>query len=354
MIHPPVQSEASSQRRVLLPKEVTLPTGLWPAETDCVHQLSGTAMGTRWCVQYVGPPLHDTAIVYKQAESVFDRIVQQMSHWEPNSHLSRFNRASPGTWHAIPHEFFHVLEKAIHVSRLTDGAYDVTIGRWIHAEGFGAESADFGPFEEVELLRGDSGCDNNKPGGWKRLRLDSQTKSIFQPGGLALNLSSIAKGYAVDLVSECLMSIGLHHHLIELGGELRGEGVKPNGQPWWCQVENTTNSESLPQTIVALNRLSVATSGDSVHYRVKQDGSRISHLLDPRSSQAASAEVVAVSVFLPSCMEADAWATALYILGAEEGIRSANRHRIPVLYTVRHGESFAQFASESLESLASD
>ncbi|AMV32069.1 Thiamine biosynthesis lipoprotein ApbE precursor [Pirellula sp. SH-Sr6A] len=311
-------------------------------------------MGTRWCVQYAAPPLHDAPVVYGQVEEVFGRIVQQMSHWEPSSNLSRFNRASPGTWHAIPHEFFQVLKKAIQISSLTDGAYDVTIGRWIHAEGFGAKSEDFGALTEMDPQKADSVSTDGKLGGWARLQLNSQTESIFQPGGLALNLSSIAKGYAVDLASDCLMSLGLLHHVIELGGELRGEGVKPNGQPWWCLVENTTNSESLPQTIVALNRLSVATSGDSVHHRAKEDGSRISHLLDPRSSQSASAEVVAVSVFLPSCMEADAWATALYILGAEEGIRSANRHRIPVLYTVRNGEGFGQIASEALESLESD
>lgn len=310
-------------------------------------------MGTRWCIHYAGAPLHDSALVYRKVEEVFDRIVQQMSHWDLHSDLSQFNRASPGTRHVIPQDFFYVLEKAIHVSSLTDGAYDVTIGRWIHAEGFGAEIEIFGSSKE-ELPASELSTSGNRWGGWKRLRLDPQTQSIFQPGGIALNLSSIAKGYAVDLASACLTSLGLPHHLIELGGELRGEGVKPNGQPWWCLVEDSTDSNSLPQTMVALNRLSVATSGDSVHYRVKQDGSRICHLLDPRSSQSASSEVVAISVFLPSCMEADAWATALYILGAEEGIRSANCHRIPVLYTVRSGEGFAQLASEALESLESD
>ena len=311
-------------------------------------------MGTRWCIHYAGAPLHDSALVYRKVEEVFGRIVQQMSHWDLHSDLSQFNRASPGTRHVIPHEFFQVLEQAIHVSGLTDGAYDVTIGRWIHAEGFGAETADFGPFLEEDSREVAPDTNANPSGGWKRLQLDFQTKSILQPGGLVLNLSSIAKGYAVDLVSESMSSLGLPHHLIELGGELRGEGIKPNGQPWWCLVEDTTNTRSLPQTLIALNRLSVATSGDSVHYRVKQNGSRISHILDPRRNQAVTDNVAAVSVFLPSCMEADAWATALFILGSDQGISVANRHQIPALVTVRQGKGFIQVESEALESLVND
>jgi thiamine biosynthesis lipoprotein len=165
-------------------------------------------------------------------------------------------------------------------------------------------------------------------------QLDRKGRRLLQPGSALLDFSSIAKGYGVDRLAACLERLGVRHYLVEVGGELRGAGMKPDGEPWWVEIEGVPDAASCPQAVVALHGLAIATSGD---YRSFYEHARrrVSHTLDPRSGQPIANGVASCTVVAGTCMAADALSTALSVMGAEAGIAFADARGIAVRYLVR-------------------
>ena len=170
--------------------------------------------------------------------------------------------------------------------------------------------------------------------GWKRLAFDAADKHLTQPGGLQLDLSGTAKGFAVDHVAHALAAAGLQDFLVEVGGELRGVGRRPDGQPWRVRLD--TPLDTLP--FVALTDLAIATSGDRWHAH-EHDGRRWSHTIDPRSGEPSAHALASVTVLHPFCMHADALATALTVLGPIDGAAFAARHEVAALFVCRDGDA---------------
>lgn len=220
-----------------------------------------------------------------------------MSHWAPGSTISRFNRAGPGAWMPIERDFARVLDTALDLAAATRGAFDPTIGRLSDLWGFGPA----GPMPIPRDAAIEDACGS---AGWHRLAFDSDAGRIRQPGGLAIDLSGIAKGFAVDAVADTLSAMGIRHLLVEIGGELVGRGVRPDGEPWWVDLETSPDSAA-PPLRVALHGIAVATSGDYV---------RGAHSIDPRTGRPPGNRVHSVSVIADSAMQADALATAATIL----------------------------------------
>lgn len=262
-------------------------------------------MGTDWSLQAVSPP----AATLHGVQAALDLVVEQMSQWEPQSDLSCFNRAAPGTWCEVPAEFAHVIEAALDISRVSGGAFDPGLGRLTEAWGFGSVGR-AGRVPEV-----------GKPALDRTVDFDPATRRIRRGDAAALDLSGIAKGYGVDLAAEWLLDIGVRHFLLEVGGELRGEGIRPDGQPWWVDVEMPPTS-SVPPWRIALHDLSVATSGN---YRrsFSAGGQHYSHSFDPATGRPIVNGVSSVTVLHRDCIRADGWATALTVLGAEAAISLA-------------------------------
>jgi thiamine biosynthesis lipoprotein len=260
-------------------------------------------MGTSWSLHAVST-LSDLAA---GVEAAFGRVIRQMSQWEPDSDLSRFNRAPAGAWREIPPEFAHVVAAALAIADASDGAFDPALGAITENWGFGGR----GPLGRVP-------CD--APVVDRRVELDNGR--IRRSEGAQLDLSGIAKGYGVDLAAEWLLGQGVRHFLLELGGELRGEGIRPDGQPWWVDVEMPPTTSIAPWRI-ALHDLSVATSGN---YRrgFVADGRHYSHSFDPATGRPIVSTVSSVTVLHRSCMMADGWATALTVLGPEKAIALAD------------------------------
>lgn len=271
-----------------------------------IEHFSGETMGTSWSLQAVSPP----ATTVHGVEAAFDLVVVQMSQWEAGSNLSRFNRAPPGRWHRVPDELAHVVEAALRIARASGGAFDAGMGRLTEAWGFGSAGPVGRPPE------GHAGPEN------RTIDFDPVTRHIRRAEGAALDLSGIAKGYAVDLAAEWLLDMGVRHFLLEVGGELRGEGMRPDGQPWWVDVEMPPTVSIAPWRI-ALHDLSVATSGN---YRrgFHSDGQHYSHSFDPGTGRPIVNGVASVTVLLRSCMMADGWATALTVLGPEAAMALAD------------------------------
>lgn len=302
-------------RQVLVPRDVA-PLIELRAPGAPVITLRGEAMGTTWSVKLVRSAGVSAEALRSAIERLLDGVIREMSPWIGESDISQFNNAAAGTWHTLPAEFLTVLRHALSVAELSGGAYDPTAGALVDVWGFGPHGyPDVPDAESIAAAR--------KACGWKRIRLDGA--QVLQPGGVRLDLSSIAKGFAADKISAHLTMVGVPDHLVEVGGELIGHGTKPNGTPWWVALEQPDAGNIVAQaseTIVALHGLAIATSGDDQRY-FERGGKRLSHTIDPRTGYPVSGKVASVTVLHRCCMQADALATALLVLGAEEGFALA-------------------------------
>jgi len=332
-------------RRVLVPCALS-PAGLGASPAGAqIERLDGRAMGTSWSVVLLRPPGAAAAGLKAGIESELDRIVAQMSTWRADSDIGRFNRAPAGTWQALPADFLAVLDYALAVAQATGGAYDPAAGRLVDLWGFGPRPPGAAPPAAVPDAAAVAAA--RAAGGWRRLGFDRAGARVRQPGGLRLDLSAVAKGHAVDCVARFLQAAGVESFLVEVGGELRGRGAKPDGQPWWVAVERP-DGDAGTATVVALHDLAVATSGDYRRFFVA-GGGRYSHTIDPRDGRPVRHALAAVSVLHPSCMCADALSTALTVLGPEAGMDWAVRHDIAALLVLRApGGGFEERLSPAL------
>ncbi len=259
-----------------------------------VATLSGVAMGTEWRVRCALPKDADTGVLQDAIEARLGELIAQMSHWEPASDLCRFNALPAGGWADLSPDFAAVVDLSLRVAHAGGGAFDPAIGRLVDLWGYGPP----GPQDAPDAAAIDAA---RAASGWQRLRRDPMGRRLRQPGGLSLDLSGVAKGYAVDAVADLLAGRGVRHCLVEIGGELAGRGMRPDGDPWWVELEPAAG---LPPLRLALHEYAVATSGDYV---------RGGHSIDPRTGRPATNGVVAVSVVAPTAMLADALATAIAV-----------------------------------------
>ncbi len=276
-------------------------------------------MGTRWSAAIVAPPPGvQTAI-----QGVLTHIIAQMSHWERCSQLSQINAAAPGGWHGIAPEFVQVMGVALDIAARSDGAFDPAMGALVDLWGFGPP----GPREdapsdvEIEAARLAVG-----PGA---IELDAPLLRLRRNRPARLDLSGIAKGHAVDAVATRLRALGCSDFLVEIGGELVGAGIQPDGQPWWVDVEPPPGMALAPLRI-ALHGIAVATSGD---YR--RNSTAGSHSIDPRTGRPIAHGTASVTVIHTDCCHADAWASALTVLEPDAAMALAEREGLAVQLVVR-------------------
>ncbi len=309
--------------RVLVPALTTPPAR---PVGGSVRAFGGATMGTTWSARAVLPATVDIPALEAMVQRALDVVVAQMSPWEPLSDLCRYNRAQAGSWVRLPEATLTVLRRAIAVAEATDGAFDPTLGALTDLWGFGPRPFSGAPPEPgaINALR--------EAGGWKRLTLDGD--ALFQPGGLRLDLNGVAKGFGVDQAAAALDRAGVKSYLIEVGGELRGTGAKPDGQPWWVELERPPSANDAEKTVVALHGLSVATSGDYRRF-FDHNGRRYAHTLDPATGAPVTHATVSVTVLAADCMSADAWATALTVMAPDAALAFAAKHDLAALIVSR-------------------
>ncbi len=340
-------SAATAEPRVLVP--LRLDAGSVPALGARVHELQGRTMGTRWSLRAAAGVAPALPAWRRCAEAVFGEVIAQMSHWEPDALLSRYNRAPAGSWVPLPSAFRTVLDCALKVAQASGGAFDPAAGALVERWGFGARAPHFGD-AGFQAPNDEAVADALALGGWQRLRYaDGQ---LLQPGGLQLDFSAIAKGYAVDLLLQELRGrCRLKHLLVEVGGELRGQGLRPDGQPWWVEIAAPPGAR-LRRTRVALHGLAIATSGDDQRFFTDAQGHRCPHSIDPRSGRPIANGLASVSVLHESCMWADAWSTALTVLGPEAGLELARERQLAALFVLRRADGgWTEIESPALQDL---
>lgn len=332
-------------RRVLLPPTISAEPA--PAGAGVVD-FGGATMGTTWSARVALQPAAARARASLRAalQQQLDQVVAEMSHWEPGSDLGRFNRAGACTWHTLPDAFFDVLHYALEVARETGGACDPSAGALVNLWGFGPtgrhDEAGFVPPSARDVATVRAGMAG------RVVELDIPRKRAFQPGGVQLDLSAVAKGYGVDRLAQYLEGQGCSHYLVEVGGELRGAGFKPDGQPWWVALEEPLAGPD--EIAVALHGLAVATSGDYRKYFM-DDATRRPHTIDPRTGMPITNALASVTVVHERAMAADAWSTALTVLGHTEGLALAERKRLAARFLVRDGEGLREILSSRFQKM---
>ena len=335
-------------RRVLVPLSLS---PAQPALGSAVYDAAGSTMGTSWSARAVlapGAQGANSAIIAEQLQRQLDIVVAQMSHWEPDSDLSQFNSAAAGSWRHLPSAFYKVFSYAMQVAQLSDGAYDPCAGALVNCWGFGArrrydETGFYAPADDAIaaiLARQDR----------QRVQIDAAACKVFQPGAVQIDLSSVAKGYAVDQLAVSLEAQGIRHYLVEVGGELRGAGIKPDGQPWWVTLEGVPDADEQAPTVVALHGLAVATSGDYRRHFLHR-GARASHTLDPRTGYPIQNNVASVTVLHAECMSADALSTALSVLGHEAGMHFAEQHQLAARFLLRESGGLREVSTSAFKAM---
>ena len=312
-----------------------------------IQDLSGATMGTTWSCRFVGSSA-SAQTLRRTIPLALDRVIAQMSPWEHQSDTSRFNRLPLDQWQDLPRELGQVMASALRIAHESDGAYDPTMGALIDLWGFGPSGPRTAPPPQDEIARLHRAC------GWRQLQFDPSGRRLRRDNRGPVNLCGIAKGFAVDLVAETLLELGIHNALVEIGGELRGHGVKPDGSPWWVEIDRpaqTAAGIAAEPMLVALHDLAIATSGCE---RGFAHGARhFSHTLDPRTGWPIANNMVTATVLHRSCMEADAYATALMVLGPDAGIDFAVKHQLAALirFADRDDGSIAEQTTPALDAM---
>ena len=294
-----------------------------------VTELAGGSMGTTYSVK-IGRVLEGAEHV--RAERAVTDALSAVDHaastYRPDSELSRFNQqrdlVAPFPLSSVLQP---IIEIALQVGEQSGGALDITIGPLVNAWGFGPEANRAPSPELIAALRDKVGP--------QQLLLQGSTLTKRR-SDLVLDLSSVAKGYAVDQIAGALEGLGHTSFLVEVGGELRARGVRPDGMPWRVGIEKPVTGERAVERIVALRDLGMATSGDYRNF-YEDKGLRRSHLIDPRTGRPIEHALASVTVLDREAARADAWATALAVLGPTDGPKVAERERLAAFFIVREG-----------------
>jgi len=292
--------------------------------------IGGEALGTTWTLKLTGTPDEARqAALTAVVSAALEEVDQSMSTYRDDSELMALNAAEGVTPIPLSPMLGRVLGEALDVGVASSGAFDVTVGPLVNAFGFGPDKRRIVPEPAVlEALAPRVGQDKVEltEGGLTKAHPD-----VF------IDLSAIAKGYAVDLVVERLEAEGEKNLLMEVGGEIVARGVNHNGEPWRLGIERPSETLRTVHEVVVLKDAAMATSGDYRQY-YEVDGQRVSHLIDPRDAQPVIHTLASVTVVAAQCATADAWATALSILGPDEGLSRAEAMRIPAYFIVRTDE----------------
>ncbi len=285
--------------------------------------VSGRSMGTTYAIQADCPG----AAPREHIAAVLAEVDGQMSTFDSGSELAAFNRAPRGQPVPISAAVVEVVDAAKAVAEQTGGAFDPTVAPLVALWGFGAADVPEAVPTEAQIQAALGSV------GYRKLVSRLDPPSLEKHAPLTLDLSAIAKGYAVDQLAEVLQAAGCRAYLIELGGELRVAGTSPGGGPWRLGVESPAGEGHLAPAIV-LRRGAVATSGDYRQYR-ERGGVRISHLIDPRTGRPVAHRLASVTVVAETTLFADAYATALMVLGEDAGLRFAEQNGLAALFVVR-------------------
>lgn len=316
--------------------------GEYSAQTAYPFAYNGRTMGTSFSIKVSRLPDNIDATRLKQ--TIDERLLQlnaQMSTYLQDSELSLFNQNRSTDWQPVSEALYTVLSAARQISELSNGAFDITVGKLVNSWGFGPDPMTFVAPEQSIIDQ------EMAQMGYRHLQIRAEPMAIKKAiPDLYLDLSAIAKGFAVDEVADILQQAGISDYMVEIGGELRLKGGNLTNKPWRIAVEKPTPEKRMIQTVFPFTNTALATSGDYRNF-FEQDGVRFSHTIDPRTGNPIKHKLASVTVLNDKCMLADALATAFMVLGPDEGYQLAEKQGIAALFIIKTEEGFEQKATSA-------
>lgn len=289
-------------------------------------------MGTVWQVQILSDETLPASLP-KSLQAAVTEIDLQMSTWRADSALMRFNASPIGTWQDLPHHLLTVLDAALKIGAQTQGAFDIGLGDAVAAWGYGGARLNAAQIETARRLA--------RIPAHQSLDLDLPNARARKQTAQSYDLSGIAKGYGVDRLCEVLIDFGLPNALAAIDGELRAIGSGPKNNAWPILIEAPLHDIRQPLSLIELQNSAIATSGDYRHW-VEAAGRRLSHTINPTTGAPLIDAPASVTVLAPNCLRADALATALMVMGTDQGQRFAAQHKLNALFLIRDGTSITQ------------
>lgn len=331
-------------------------------------------------MKLAGPVPKDLSTIQRGVRERVETIAHQLSRWDETSALSVLNASPDENWQSLPPELFGALSYALSLAADTDGAYDPTVAPLVDAWGFGTHGRRYAPPSSTDIASARARV------GWQKVEIDAANHRVRRPAGTQIDLSSMIHGFAADQVAAYLRSVGLQRHLVDVGSEIRASGNSPEGHPWRVAIERpppesgeaasvvsgpnervgegarradrgrsgdgarmahgvdepaSGDGPDAALRVVALSDEGIATSGNYRYY-FDYNGRRYSHRIDPRTAEPITHPLASVTVIASEGLHADALATALTVLGPDEGFEYAEQHDIAALFVVRTPDGFEQ------------
>lgn len=295
---------------------------------DEIVGFDGQTMGTTFSVRWVDVNEDRIQQIRNQVGKALAEVNQQMSTYIATSELSLFNALPAGSEMEVSPALASVINQAVELSRISDGAFDVTVGPLVNLWGFGPEGRVVKAPDEAEITAGLAQI------GYDKISLLANPSRLKKAEGQYVDLSAIAKGYGVDVLAELLEAEGIGNYLVEIGGELRAKGVKPDESHWRIAIEAPVGDERSIERIINVKDTGIATSGDYRNY-FEEKGVRYSHTIDPSTGRPINHRLASVTVLRPTAAEADGLATTLMVMGDLRGFEFALDQKIPAYFLVK-------------------
>jgi thiamine biosynthesis lipoprotein len=313
---------------------------------DASIEFTGNTMGTSYSVTVADDlSAKDADRLQENIAFELSRLENVMSTYIEESELSTFNRNGASSWIDVSAELCAAIDEALQISRLTEGAFDITVGPLVNLWGFGPHTTDNRPPRDEKIAAALQST------GFRKLETDCLRPAIRKSDpSLYIDLSAYAKGLAVDEVSTLLFDSDLGNHLVEIGGEIRVRGNSRSRNSWRIAIEKPHDTLRTVQRVISLSDQALATSGNYRNFYFF-DGERFSHTIDPRSGRPVDHLLAAVTVVGERAAWADAMATALLVMGPVAGPTFAEEHKIAALFSVWEQDQIREHKTTMFEPL---
>ncbi|MCL1127053.1 FAD:protein FMN transferase [Shewanella surugensis] len=312
------------------------------SQPEQVMSLSGNTMGTTYHIKIMPSEKSiDAQALQVKIDKALEEVNDQMSTYRPDSELSRFNQMSSNDTLNVSADTVKVINEAIKLYKITDGALDITLGPLVNLWGFGPDKRPTTIPTQVQI-------DKQKARTGIQYITVNGTQLSKGHDDLYVDLSSIAKGFGVDKVAAILEQYQFQGYLVEIGGEIRVKGTKDDNQPWVIAVEQPSEDGVGVQQVLSPGDMSMATSGDYRNY-YEEDGQQFSHLIDPRTGYPIKHRLASVTVLDKDCMVADGYATAMMVLGTQASLALAKREDLAIMLIEKRDDGFKVFYSNAFK-----
>ena len=316
-----------------------------PVVESPMVEIHGRTMGTFYGVKVVGDFPGGQQALQTQVDSLLKHYNDEISTYDPNSSLSKFNQQQTSTPFPVSQEMADIVISALRVGQRTQGVLDVTIGPLVNLWGFGPDKRPIKTPTEEQITAA------RQRVGIQHLHVDvSADHAALRKDvpNIYVDLSTIGEGFGADKVAEFLESRGVHNYLVEIAGASRSRGVNAKGDPWKLAIQKPTDELDEVQAIIKPDGRAISTSGSYRNY-YELDGKRYSHIIDPATGKPITHRLVSATVITPTSLEADGLDTALMVMGPEKAMAFAKQQRLAVYLVIKTDKGFKAEYSEAFK-----